>query len=87
MQYFCGMRCFEYRFPFDPSGFAHFRKRIGEAGFEKIFGYSARAHSDHRPGEAGKGCGEGLCEMTFIGHDGTGKQHGVSDGRETAHGK
>ena len=51
MQYFCGMRCFEHRFPFDPSGFARFRKRIGEAGFEKIFGYSARAHSDHKSGE------------------------------------
>ena len=37
MQYFCGMRCFEHRFPFDPSDFVHFRKRIGEAGFEKIF--------------------------------------------------
>jgi IS5 family transposase len=26
MPYFCGMRCFEHRFPFDPSGFVHFRK-------------------------------------------------------------
>jgi len=42
MQYFCGMRCFEHRFPFDPSDFVHFRKRIGEAGFEKIFEYSVR---------------------------------------------
>ena len=44
MQYFCGMRCFEYRFPFDPSDFCHFRKRIGDAGFEKIFAYSVRLH-------------------------------------------
>jgi len=40
MQYFCGMRCFEHKFPFDPSDFCHFRKRIGEEGFEKIFAYS-----------------------------------------------
>jgi IS5 family transposase len=44
MQYFCGMRCFEYEFPFDPSDFCHFRKRIGEAGFAKIFSCSVRLH-------------------------------------------
>ena len=44
MQYFCGIRCFEYAFPFDPSDFCHFRKRIGEEGFEKIFSHSIRLH-------------------------------------------
>jgi IS5 family transposase len=44
MQYFCGMKCFEHRFPFDPSDFVHFRKRIGEGGFEKIFQYSVGIH-------------------------------------------
>ena len=44
MQYFCGMKCFEYKFPFDPSDFCHFRKRIGEEGFEKIFSRSVRLH-------------------------------------------
>jgi IS5 family transposase len=44
MQYFCGIRCFEHRFPFDPSDFCHFRKRIGESGFEKIFAHSVRLH-------------------------------------------
>jgi IS5 family transposase len=44
MQYFCGMRCFEHRFPFDPSDFVHFRKRIGDKGFEKIFAYSVKAN-------------------------------------------
>jgi IS5 family transposase len=44
MQYFCGMRCFEHRFPFDPSDFVHFRKRIGKEGFEQIFAYSVKAH-------------------------------------------
>ena len=48
MQYFCGMRCFEHRFPFDPSDFVHFRKRIGEAGFEKIFAYSVKAHGEEK---------------------------------------
>jgi IS5 family transposase len=44
MQYFCGMRCFEHQFPFNPSDFCHFRKRIGEAGFEKIFAHSVALH-------------------------------------------
>jgi IS5 family transposase len=44
MQYFCGMRCFEHKFPFDPSDFCHFRKRIGEEGFAKIFAYSVKLH-------------------------------------------
>src|SRR5215469_7658709 len=47
MQYFCGMRCFEHRFPFDPSDFVHFRKRIGQEGFEKIFAYSVSLHSEN----------------------------------------
>jgi IS5 family transposase len=54
MQYFCGMRCFEHRFPFDPSDFVHFRKRIGEAGFEKIFEYSVKAYGEETA-KAGEG--------------------------------
>lgn len=50
MQYFCGMRCFEHRFPFDPSDFVHFRKRIGEEGFNKIFAYSVNLHGSNHPG-------------------------------------
>jgi IS5 family transposase len=50
MQYFCGMKCFEHRFPFDPSDFVHFRKRIGEGGFEKIFAYSVKIHGEEKPG-------------------------------------
>ena len=44
MQYFCGGTHFEHKFPFDPSDFAHFRKRIGEKGVEKIFRYSVLIH-------------------------------------------
>ena len=51
MQYFCGMRCFEHKFPFDPSDFCHFRKRIGEEGFEKIFAYSVRLHKKEETGK------------------------------------
>jgi len=40
MQYFCGEAFFQHRFPFDPSDFVHFRKRIGESGVNKIFQYS-----------------------------------------------
>jgi IS5 family transposase len=28
---------FQYKLPFDPSDFVHFRKRIGEGGMKKIF--------------------------------------------------
>ena len=51
MQYFCGIRCFEHKFPFDPSDFCHFRKRIGEAGFEKIFSYSVKLHGEDSKGK------------------------------------
>ena len=43
-QYFCGMTFFEHKFPFDPSDFCHFRKRIGKDGFEKIFAHSVHLH-------------------------------------------
>lgn len=36
-QAFCGMEYFQWKFPCDPSELVHFRKRIGEAGLEKIF--------------------------------------------------
>jgi IS5 family transposase len=44
MQYFCGEAHFQHKFPCDPSDLVHFRKRIGEAGIEKIFAYSVRLH-------------------------------------------
>ncbi len=40
LQYFTGAAFFEHKFPCDPSDFVHFRKRIGEQGFQKIFRYS-----------------------------------------------
>jgi IS5 family transposase len=43
-QYFCGMTFFEHAFPFDPSDFCHFRKRVGVSGIEKIFAYSVHLH-------------------------------------------
>ena len=36
-QHFCGEVYFQYRYPFDPSDFVHFRKRIGEEGMKVIF--------------------------------------------------
>ena len=36
-QHFCGEIYFQYKYPFDPSDFVHFRKRIGESGMQKIF--------------------------------------------------
>jgi IS5 family transposase len=44
MQYFCGEAYFQHKFPFDPSDFVHFRKRIGEEGVEKIFSHSVNLH-------------------------------------------
>ena len=43
-QYFCGGVFFEHEFPFDPSDFCHFRKRVGEEGIAKIFAYSVKLH-------------------------------------------
>ena len=40
---------FEHRFPFDPSDFVHFRKRVGEEGIEKIFAYSVKLHGKDVP--------------------------------------
>jgi len=44
MQYFCGYSHFEHQFPFDPSDFVHFRKRVGKEGIQKIFAYSVTLH-------------------------------------------
>jgi IS5 family transposase len=46
MQYFCGEVFFQHRFPFHPSDFVHFRKRIGESGIEKIFRHSVELHEE-----------------------------------------
>ena len=35
-QHFCGEVYFQYKLPFDPSDFVHFRHRIGSKGMEKI---------------------------------------------------
>ena len=43
-QYFCGSVFFEHEFPFNPSDFVHFRKRVGESGISKIFVYSVHLH-------------------------------------------
>jgi IS5 family transposase len=43
-QHFCGGVFFEYKFPFDPSDFVHFRNRVGEDGIGKIFAYSVKLH-------------------------------------------
>jgi IS5 family transposase len=51
-QYFCGGVFFEHKFPFDPSDFVHFRKRVGEAGIEKIFAYSVQLHGSEVPKQA-----------------------------------
>ena len=51
-QYFCGGVFFEHKFPFDPSDFTHFRKRVGEDGFSKIFAYSVKVHGKEIPKQA-----------------------------------
>jgi IS5 family transposase len=45
-QYFCGFIFFGHNFPFDPSDFVHFRKRVGEAGIAKIFSYSVQIQGE-----------------------------------------
>ena len=51
MQYFCGEAHFQHRFPFDPSDFVHFRKRIGVEGVEKIFSHSVTLHGSRAKGK------------------------------------
>ena len=43
-QAFCGMEHFQWKFPCSPTDLVHFRKRIGEAGVEKIFQASVSLH-------------------------------------------
>jgi len=43
-QAFCGMEHFQWNLPCDPTDLVHFRKRIGEAGVEKIFQASVALH-------------------------------------------
>jgi IS5 family transposase len=43
-QAFCGMEYFQWNAPCDPTDLVHFRKRIGEAGVEKIFQASVTLH-------------------------------------------
>lgn len=45
-QAFCGMEYFQWKFPCEPSELVHFRKRIGEAGVEKIFQASIALHGE-----------------------------------------
>jgi IS5 family transposase len=51
-QYLCGGVFFEHKFPFDPSDFVHFRKRVGEEGIAKIFAYSVKLHDSEVPKQA-----------------------------------
>jgi IS5 family transposase len=43
-QAFCGIQVFQWGFPCDPSDITYFRKRLGEAGCEKIFKMSVGLH-------------------------------------------
>jgi len=45
-QAFCGMGYFQWNFPCDPSELVHFRKRLGEAGVEKIFKACVALHGE-----------------------------------------
>lgn len=45
-QYFCGMREFQWQVPCDPSDLVYFRKRIGQAGVQRILKVTARLHGD-----------------------------------------
>ena len=45
-QAFCGMEHFQWDLPCDPTDLVYFRKRIGEAGMEKIFQASVMLHGE-----------------------------------------
>ena len=46
-QAFCGMQHFQWNEPCDPSDLVYFRRRIGEAGIEKIFQVSVLIHGEN----------------------------------------
>lgn len=43
-QFFSGEQVFQWKFPCEPSDLVHFRKRLGEAGVQKLFQYSVEMH-------------------------------------------
>lgn len=43
-QYFCGMSQFQWQLPCDPSDLVYFRRRIGEAGMQRILKVTAQMH-------------------------------------------
>jgi len=45
-QYFCGMKYFEHKIPIDPSQMTKWRKKVGEAGVEKMLAGTVRAALD-----------------------------------------
>ena len=53
-QYFTGEKVFQKGYPFDPSDFVHFRKRIGKEGAEKLLGLSIRLNMEEE-GKVKKG--------------------------------
>lgn len=46
MQYFCGEQFFQWKLPCEPSELVHFRKRIGQAGVERILKITVQLHAD-----------------------------------------
>ena len=46
MQYFCGERYFQWKFPCEPSELVHFRKRIGQDGIGKILKMTVELHRE-----------------------------------------
>ncbi|MCB0694743.1 MAG: IS5 family transposase [Saprospiraceae bacterium] len=44
-QYFTGEQYFQHKPPFDSTDFVYFRKRVGEAGMEKVLSLTVRLHS------------------------------------------
>ena len=61
-QAFCGMEHFQWQFPCDSSELVHFRKRIGEAGVEKIFQASVLLHGEQAlEREYAQGCAVSCC--------------------------
>jgi len=53
-QYFTGEKVFQKGYPFEPSDFVHFRKRIGKEGAEKLLGLSIRLNLEEE-GKVTKG--------------------------------
>ena len=76
-QYFCGETYFQHEAPIDPSSLTRFRRRIGQAGCERILQVTVAAGVQSNAVKAADQAGDG-------GYDGAGEGGELSDRQQAA---